>query len=495
MLTVIRGGWVVGFCNNGHVLIKDGVVAIEGNRIVHIGRSFDGAADQDIDASGKLVSPGFIDTHVHAGHRASHKLITDVGRPDYYGQPFLEVTVPRDGTAVAGEPRFLGPHDGFYATDVAGPAEFTLVELLRNGVTTFVEFGSSILVQTALLQAAEKYGSRIYLGPGYDCGRWVADSGGRLKRVINNEAGRSAMEAALEFILRHRGAQNERIQGILMPRELETINAEILRATLRAADEHNLPIGTHAAYSVLEFHDIVREQLKTPIEVLAEAGALRPTFNIGHGNYIADTPWLNYPTGRDLELMGQAGVTVSHCSTNLIRRGRSLYSWDRYRKAGVNLTLGSDTYPRDMIMNMRVASYMGKMQDRSFAAASAADVFTAATLGGARSLGRTDIGRLRVGALADIIVIDLSGRDTLRHGVVRDPIKALVECGVGDDVETVIVDGVVRVRDRHVIGCDMKSLRERMQAAAQQVWDSWQTFDPLRRTAEDMSPWSFPCET
>ena len=46
----------------------------------------------------------------------------------------------------------------------------------------------------------------------------------------------------------------------------------------------------------------------------------------------------------DLELMGQAGVTVSHCSTNLIRRGRSLYSWDRYKKAGVNLTLGSDTY-------------------------------------------------------------------------------------------------------------------------------------------------------
>lgn len=505
MLTVIRGGWVVGFQGDSHVLIENGVVAIEGNRIVHVGPGpanpghaspgnvgpgFTGTPDVEIDASGKLVSPGFIDTHVHAGHRASHKLITDVGRPDYYGQPFLEISVPREGTAVIGEPRYLGPRDA-YPTDVAGPAEFTLVELLRNGITTFVEFGSSIPVQTALMTAAEKYGNRIYLGPGYDCGRWVADDQGRLKRLVDDEAGRVGLQAAIDFILRHRGTQDGRIQGLLLPRELETINAEILRKTLEAAEKYDLPVGTHAAYSVLEFHDIVRSHLKTPIEVLADAGALSPTFNIGHGNYIADTPWLNYPASRDLALMGAAGVTVSHCSTNLSRRGRSLYSWDRYKKAGVNLTLGSDTYPRDMIMNMRMASYMGKLQDRSFAVASAADVFTAATLAGARSLGRTDIGRLSAGALADVIVIDLSGRDTLRHGVVRDPIKALVECGVGDDVETVIVDGIVRVRDRQVLGCDLKSLRERMQAAAQNVWDNWHTSDPQHRTADEMSPWSF----
>lgn len=493
MRIVIRGGWVVGYQNNGHALLRDGVVVIEGNRIAHVGPSFDGTADFEIDAKGKLVSPGFIDTHVHAGHRASHKLITDVGRPNYYGQPFLEISVPREGTAVAGEPRFLGPRDKSYVTDIDGPAEFTLVELLRNGVTTFVEFGSALAVQAALLRGAETYGNRIYLGPGYDCGRWVADPEGRLKRFVDDEAGQLGINQALDFIQKHRGAQNGRIQGALMPRELETINADILRQTLDAAEKYGLPVGTHAAFSVLEFHDIVRDHLKTPIEVLAEAGALFPTFNIGHGNYISDTPWLNYAAAsRDLELMGRCGVTVSHCSTNLIRRGRSLYSWDKYRKAGVNLTLGSDTYPRDMIMNMRVASYMGKMQDRSYSVATAADVFTAATLAGAKSLGRDDLGRLCPGAIADVIVVDLSGRDTLRHGVVRDPIKALVECGIGDDVETVIVDGVVRVFDRQVVGCDIRALRARMQSAAEQVWGSWQDFDPVHRTADEMSPWSFP---
>ena len=73
-------------------------------------------------------------------------------------------------------------------------------------------------------------------------------------------------------------------------------------------------------------------------------------------------------------------------------------------------------------------------------------------MGGARSLGRDDIGRLSPGAKADIIVIALDGRGTLRFGPVRDPIKSLVDCGIGDDVETVIVDGKVCTEDGRIPG-------------------------------------------
>lgn len=96
-------------------------------------------------------------------------------------------------------------------------------------------------------------------------------------------------------------------------------------------------------------------------------------------------------------------------------------------------------------MQMRVASDFGKVMSHILLAASAADVFEAATLGGAQALRRTDRGRLAPGAKADIVVIDLETRDSLRFGPIRDPIKALVECGIGDDVVTVIVDGVVRM--------------------------------------------------
>jgi cytosine/adenosine deaminase-related metal-dependent hydrolase len=99
MRTRITGGWVVGFERGTHALWRDGVVVVEDDRVLHVGPPFEGRVDREIDARGKLVSPGFIDCHVHSGHRASHRLITDTGRPDYYGQPFLDISVPREGTS------------------------------------------------------------------------------------------------------------------------------------------------------------------------------------------------------------------------------------------------------------------------------------------------------------------------------------------------------------------------------------------------------------
>jgi cytosine/adenosine deaminase-related metal-dependent hydrolase len=158
---------------------------------------------------------------------------------------------------------------------------------------------------------------------------------------------------------------------------------------------------------------------------------------------------------------------------------------------GINIALGSDTYPRDMMLNMRTASYHGKVMSHNYKSATAADVFSAATLAGARSLGRDDLGRLAPGARADIILIDLSGNGTLRMGPVRDPIKTVVECGVGDDVDTAIVAGVVRMENKRIAGQDLDAIRRRAQEAGERVWKNWHTSDPLGRTHEETCPWSF----
>ena len=492
MKTLVRGGWVVGYANDGHTLVPDGVVVYEDDRIIHVGRRFEGRADTEIDASGMLVCPGFVDTHVHSGHRASHRLITDTGRPDYFGQPILEITVPREGTRVGGDPRYARPTDADAETGNRLLATFTIAEMLRNGITTFMEFGSQLRVQEALLVEVGRLGIRGYLGAGYDSGRWVGDTKGRLKRVVDEAAGEKEFEGALAFIRRVDGTVQGRVRGLLAPREVETCSLELLRATRRAANELGLPIVTHAAYNVIEFYELLREHRMTPVELMESLGLLGPDLTIGHGNLIADNALLNYSGGRELALMGRHGVTVSHCPVNIARRARYLDSWQKYREAGVNLALGSDTYPRDLIMQMRMASYFGKVMSHNLFAASAGDVFAAATLGGARALGREDLGRLAPGAKADIVIIDLATRDTLRFGPVRDPIKALVECGIGDDVVTVIVDGVVRMRDRVIPGVDFAALRRQAQESGETVWRRVQEWDPLGRTAEEMSPWSFP---
>jgi len=177
-----------------------------------------------------------------------------------------------------------------------------------------------------------------------------------------------------------------------------------------------------------------------------------------------------------------------------VRRARFLDHWDRYKQAGVNMTLGTDTYPRDMMMQMRIASYFGKVLSKNLNGAPAASVYEAATLGGARSLGRSDLGRLCPGAKADIVLINLMGGDSLRYGPVRDPIKSLVECGIGDDVDTVIVDGAVRMQNRKIPGLDIDKLRADAQRAGEYQWNHWHEWDPLERTAEQINPWSFPLD-
>ncbi|HUP94255.1 MAG TPA: chlorohydrolase family protein [Burkholderiales bacterium] len=491
MRTRISGGWVVGHRDGRHRLDQNHEVVFDGDDILYVGPKFEGRVDKEIDAKDKLVAPGFIDTHVHSGHRASHRLITDAGRGDYFGQPFFEISVPKEGTRIDGDVRYLRPDETGREGEMELHALFTVAELLRNGVTTFVEYGSQLRIQEALMTQCLALGVRGYLGPGYDSGRWVGDEHGRLKRVLNEENGRREFAGALKWIEKHDGAGKGLIKGILVPREMETCSIDLLRMTREKADEMKLPMATHAAYSIIEFYEVVREHRKTPIEILADLGMLRPTLNIGHGNLPADSVRLNYPAAQDLKLMGEAGVSISHCAINIVRRARVLDNWRRYTELGINIALGSDTYPRDMMLNMRTASYHGKVMSHDYKSATAADVFSAATLNGAKSLGRDDLGRLQPGARADIIVIDLSGKGTLRMGPVRDPVRTVVECGVGDDVDTVIVAGEVRMQNGRIPGVDLDQVRKRAQEASERIWANWHTSDPLGREADEICPASF----
>src|SRR5438445_12862597 len=130
MRTKIAATWIVAHEGGKHALIRDGEVVFDGNTILHVGKGFAGRVDRTIDAKGKLVSPGFIDTHVHSGHRASHRLITDTGRPMYYGQPFLEISVPKQGKVVKGDPRYLKHGDKGSAAAFELNAASTVAELL-----------------------------------------------------------------------------------------------------------------------------------------------------------------------------------------------------------------------------------------------------------------------------------------------------------------------------------------------------------------------------
>ncbi|MCL4069423.1 chlorohydrolase family protein [Pseudomonas sp. GX19020] len=486
MRTRIRADWVTGFREGRHTLIPQGELVWEADRILFVGRDFPGRVDHEINAGPMLLAPGFIDCHVHAGYQIPHRLMSDHGRPDNLGQPFPELEVSRKGTR---NPLHDDPDDPWPL--------FTVAELLRNGVTSFVEVGAPVAMQTRMAGAVGQLGLRAWLGASYDMGGWTTGEGGMLERVIDPAHGAARMQAAAEFSRRINGGQNGRLSAILAPSRIDSCSVEQLRETARLAGETAMPVSIHAASHVHEYYDILRRYRMTPIELLRETGLLDlgPLLTIGHGNFTSDHPQIvNSHGARDVALLGSCGCSVSHCPVNLARRGRILADWPGYARAGVNLTLGADTYPRDMIHQMRKASLMGKMVSGDLTTASAAEVFTAATLNGARALGRDDLGALEPGRKADLVLIRLAPDGVLRQSPLRDPIRAVVECGQGDDVDTVVVDGVIRMQGGRIPGLDLADLARAAQAKAEWIWQNWQDWDTLGRRAEEVCPPSFELE-
>jgi cytosine/adenosine deaminase-related metal-dependent hydrolase len=145
----------------------------------------------------------------------------------------------------------------------------------------------------------------------------------------------------------------------------------------------------------------------------------------------------------------------------------TLHSFQRYLDAGVTISIGTDTYPMDMVAELRWASILAKVADGNYQAGQHRDVFNAATLGGCRVLGRDDLGRLAPGARADILLIDL---DRLGSLVYTDPVKALVDAGCGRDVHTVIVDGKTLVQDGRLTRVDEAEVYAGAREAARHYW-------------------------
>ena len=142
-------------------------------------------------------------------------------------------------------------------------------------------------------------------------------------------------------------------------------------------------------------------------------GLLGPRTSVAHCLFTTAHPWTHLPEGEpgrhasdDLRILAETATSVVHCPMVFARRGLAMHSFDRYRVAGINLAMGTDTFPRDIIHEMRVAALVCKVVEGNFLVGNARDLYDAATLGGARLLGRDDLGRLAPGAKADLIVVD-----------------------------------------------------------------------------------------
>jgi len=180
-----------------------------------------------------------------------------------------------------------------------------------------------------------------------------------------------------------------------------------------------------------------------PVALLDSLGFWTGTTLGAHGVWINDD---------EIALLKQRGVGISTNPESNMKLSSGTAPVMKYRKAGVNVGIGTDgaasNNDLDMFEAMRQTAFQQKLITMDPTAISAADAIEMATLGGARALGRNRLGSLAPGMLADVIIVDMS---KARQQPLFDPVSQIVYTSRGDDVVTTIVNGKILMRDRKVL--------------------------------------------
>jgi len=442
--TLLSARWVIGHRDGRHVVHEHGVVVIEGCSVLYVGADFDGEVAQRIDYGEAVISPGFIDLDALSDLDTTI-LGFDNGPAWKKGRVWPESYIQR------------GPYEMYTPEELAFQKRHAFAQLIRNGITTalpiaslfYRAWGETVAEFEAAAAAADALGLRVYLGPAYRTGGQVTDEQGNIRAVYDEARGLHGLAEAADFAARIDGMASGRIRAMFAPDRIETCTDELLRRTSDIADEMGAPVRQHCSQSPIELR-LVREQHGcAPIEWLHQIGALRPNWLLPHGTQATEA---------EFDLIAGAGATLVHCPLVSARHGGMLNSFPKACAKGINIGLGTDTHPADMILNMQIGMMTARLADGMDAIRSE-DLFDAATLGGARALNRDDLGRLAVGAKADITVIDF--RNSLQT---PDPVQTLMTSASGRDVRDVWIDGRRVMADGVIKGIDAPADAARAQA-------------------------------
>jgi cytosine/adenosine deaminase-related metal-dependent hydrolase len=471
---VKNAAWVIAWdeADARHVYRRNIDVAFAGDRIAFIGRGFAGTADRTIDGSARLVMPGLIDIHSHPEHEPLYR-----GIREEHGLPSMHMTGLYERSQA-----LSAPDDEARAAS----AEFAYCELLLSGVTSLVDITAP---WDGWIELFARSGMRGFLAPGYASARWYLEDDHELRYAWDEARGRAGFATALAVIEAAQAHSCGRLSGVVSPMQIDTCSADLLRDSRDAAMERGLPFTVHVAQSVTEVREMIRRHGKTPVQWAQDLGLLGPGAILGHALFLDSHSWVRWHTRSDLAILGDTGTAVAHCPTPFARYGHVMENFGDYLRAGVTMGLGTDCSPHNLIEEMRKAIVLAHIAARDITRVTAADLFHAATVGGANALLRDDIGRLAPGKKADIVLVDLACPQMQPD---RDPLKSLIYHAADRAVREVFVDGRQVVADRRVTtmdqaaaGAKLRAAQERMEALAPQR-------DYRHRSAAEIAPLSLP---
>jgi 5-methylthioadenosine/S-adenosylhomocysteine deaminase len=429
---VITGGTVITM-DTGRRVLAPGAVAIAGPDIAAVGPPDEIARvyprARTIDARGRVVLPGLINTHTHAPMVMYRGLADDQALEDWLERYIF----PAEAKTVA--PAF-----------VRTGTRLAALEMIKSGTTTYADmyyFEEEIARETKRAGLRAVLGQTIIGFPSPDA-KTPADALARTKAFIREFAGDPLITPAVA------------------PHSMYLLDEKTLLASRDVAVASKVPLLIHVAETESEVETSRRKYGASPVQFLDGIGFWAPTTVAAHGVWVSD---------EDVSTLARRKVGVSHNPESNMKLASGTAPVPKYLAAGVAVGLGTDgaasNNDLDMFEAMRQAALVHKLVTRDPRAVPAAAALEMATIGGARVLGMADrIGSLESGKRADLIVVRM---DAVRQTPLYDPISHLVYVTRGDDVETTIVNGRVLMEDRRVTTLDEVAVLKEARESAEEV--------------------------
>ncbi|MFE4544064.1 chlorohydrolase family protein [Arthrobacter sp. NPDC056727] len=480
MFTKISARYVLGSDGDQHALIEGGEVVFEGDSIVFMGRDYRGPVDVAHDYGQSLVMPGLIDLDALAD--IDHLILDSRPTPDVAGGHLWS------------EDYFANRRrDVFTRAERATVREFALAQLTLHGITTYMPIASEIHSSWAesfdeladMTETSRRIGLRGYLGPAYRSGVHAATADARREVLFDEAEGLAGLRDAEKFLDYAAGLADPLVTGVLLPCRIETLSEHLMRETARIARERDAIVRLHCLQSPLEDGLLDQSAGRGVLELLESTGLFGTRLLIPHGVVVNGKDPRTLAPGGALNLLSRHNVSIVHCPLTSFRYQKQLVSFDRFRAAGVNICLGTDSFPPDLVRGMDVGMHLARLVEERPDAGRLADLFDAATLGGARALGRADLGRLAPGMQADITVVSLGH---FGDGVVEDPLRTLVLNGTARQVTDTFVAGRPVVVAGTLPGVDLGALRAEGQLLFDRMRGAYSERDFRRRQPDQLFP-------
>ncbi len=422
MNTLIENGTILTMAGTEPQAVA-GDIGIADASIVFVGEKRpDFQADRIIDAEGKIVIPGLVNSHTHSAMSLFRHNADDL--------PFWEWL----------HDRIFPLEDALTSADAYWGSMLSIAEMIRSGTTTFADM-YFFMEETA--RAVIESGIRASLSRG----------------LVSGDDENDKLEKGIALYENWHGKGGGRINVDLGPHAPYTCTPEYLGRIAKAAEELKINIHTHLSESRKEIETINEQYGLSPVEYMEKTGLFRQHTYAAHCVYVSD---------KDIGILKRNGVSVVNNPGSNFKLGNGFAPVDALTKAGINVSLGTDGPASNNNLNMfeeiSLAALVNKAVTENPTAVPAYEALKMATLNGAMALGReSEIGSLEEGKKADIIIVD-TGKPHFHP--IGNPYSSLVYSAQGNDVCTVICNGKILMEDYRLLTVDEREIMEKSENIA-----------------------------